>query len=163
METERYSNIRFINNLDYPESVPDARTIWLFRERIANNYKDKEILKIIWKQFQEKRITLKNGTIQYATFIETNPGHGITKKDDCTISVDLEFPDKTHDQKNPETGMPKKELKVVKRTEKERKKKGISEERKNAKTRSSKDGTWAIKNGKAHFGHKFHISLPIMP
>jgi len=34
MEIELYSNIRFMNFLDYPESVPDARTIWLFRERI---------------------------------------------------------------------------------------------------------------------------------
>jgi len=36
------SNIRFMNFLDYPESVPDARTIWLFRESIASYYKDKE-------------------------------------------------------------------------------------------------------------------------
>ena len=41
MEIELYSNMRFMNFLDYPESVPDARTIWLFRERIANNHKDK--------------------------------------------------------------------------------------------------------------------------
>lgn len=161
METELYSNIRFINIMDYPESMPDARTIWLFRERIVNNYYDNEIWKSIWRQFQEKRITLKKGMIQDGTLIESNPGHGITKKDDGTRSVDLEFPDKTHDQKNPETGMRKKELKAVKRTEKERKKKGISEEKKNARTRRSKDGTWAVKRGKAHFGHKFHTSQTI--
>ena len=108
METELYSNIQFINILDYQESVPDARTIWLFRERIANNYKDKEIWKIIWKQFQEKGITLKKGTIHYATLIETNPGHVITKKDDGTMSVLLEFPEKPPYQKKPETEMPKK-------------------------------------------------------
>ena len=67
METELYSNIRFINILDYPESVPDARTIWLFMERIANNYKGKEIWKIIGKQFDEKGITVKKGTIQDGT------------------------------------------------------------------------------------------------
>ena len=43
IKIDLYSNIRFINFLDYPESVPDARTIWLFRERIANNNKDKKI------------------------------------------------------------------------------------------------------------------------
>ena len=57
------------------------------------------------------------------------------------MAVVLEFHDKTHDQKNPETGMPKKELKAVKRTKKDRKKNGISEKRNNAKTRRSKDGT----------------------
>ena len=43
MEIGLYSNIRFMNFFDYPESVPDARIIWLFRERIANNHKDEEI------------------------------------------------------------------------------------------------------------------------
>ncbi|MCL4480227.1 MAG: hypothetical protein M1113_01925 [Candidatus Thermoplasmatota archaeon] len=40
-------------------------------------------------------------------------------------------------------------------------KEGESEERKNAKTRRSKDGTWAVKNGKAHFGHKLHTSQTV--
>ena len=31
-----------------------------------------------------------------------------------------------------------------------------SERRKNTKTRRSKDGTWVMKNKKAHFGHKLH-------
>jgi len=35
MEIELYSNIRFMNFLDYPESVTDARTIWLFGEKMA--------------------------------------------------------------------------------------------------------------------------------
>jgi IS5 family transposase len=43
MEIELYSTIRFMNFLDYAESVLDARTIWLFGERIADNHKDKEI------------------------------------------------------------------------------------------------------------------------
>jgi len=34
--------------------VPDARTIRLFRERIANSHRGKKIWKEIWKQFQEK-------------------------------------------------------------------------------------------------------------
>ena len=67
MEIELYTNIRFMNFLDYPESVPDARTIWLFRERIANNRKDREIWKSIWKQFTEKGIRVKKGTIQDGT------------------------------------------------------------------------------------------------
>jgi IS5 family transposase len=44
-EIELYANIRFMNFLDYPESMPDARTIWLFGEKIVDNHKDKEIWK----------------------------------------------------------------------------------------------------------------------
>ena len=137
------------------------RTIWLFRERIANNHKDKEIWKSIWKQFQEKGITVKKGMIQDATFIESYPGHGKTKKDDGTIPVDPEFPDKQADQEKPETELSKKEMKAAKRIEKESKKKEREEERRNARTRRSKDGTWAVKNKKAHFGHKLHTSQTV--
>jgi len=154
MEIELYSNIRFMNSLDYPESVPDARTIWLFRERIANSHKDKKIWKEIWKQFQEKGITIRNGTIQDATFIESDPGHGKRKKGDGMIPIDPEFPNITTEKEKPE--MSKKELKASKRIEKEQKKKEREEERRNGKTRSLKDGSWAVKNRKAHFGYKLH-------
>ncbi|MCL4480310.1 MAG: transposase [Candidatus Thermoplasmatota archaeon] len=89
METKLYSNIRFINFLDYPESMPDARTIWLFRERIVDNHKDMEI----WKQLRENSITVRKGAIPDATFIESDPGHGKARKGDGTIPVDPEFPD----------------------------------------------------------------------
>ncbi|MCL4480605.1 MAG: transposase, partial [Candidatus Thermoplasmatota archaeon] len=161
MEIELYSNIRFMNFLDYPESVPDARTIWLFRERIANYHKDKEIWKSIWKQFQEKGITVKKGTIQDATFIESDPGHGKRKKGDGTMPVHPRFPEKPAGQEKPETGMSRKEMKAAKRMEKEQKKKEREEERRNARTRRSKDGTWAVKNKKDHFGHKLHTSQTV--
>ena len=159
METELYSNIRFINFLDYPEYVPDARTIWLFRERIANNHKDKEIWKPIWKQFNEKGITVKKGTIQDATFIGPDPGHGKARKGDGTIPVDPEFPDKQAEQEKPETEMAKNEMKAAKRIEKESKKKERGDESRNAKLRRSKDGTWAVKNRKPHFWHKLQTGL----
>ncbi len=90
MEIELYSNIRFINFLDYPDRVPDARTIWLLREPLSENSRDKKK----WKQFRKKGITVKNGTIQDATFIESNPGHGKRKKGDGTIPIDPVFPEK---------------------------------------------------------------------
>ena len=154
MEIELYSNIRFINFLDYPETVPDARTIWLFREWLSKNYLDKGIWKSIWKQFREKGITVKKGTIRDATFIESDPGHGKRRKGDGTIPVDPVFPvNETAETKQPETG---KELKAAKRIEKDQKKKAGKEERKNAKTRRSKDGSWAVKNKRVHFGYKLH-------
>ncbi|MEM0138968.1 MAG: transposase [Candidatus Micrarchaeaceae archaeon] len=40
METEIYSNIRFINFLDHPDKLPDQNTIWLFKERLSNTGRD---------------------------------------------------------------------------------------------------------------------------
>ena len=97
----------------------------------------------------------------FISFIESNPGHGKRKKGDGTITVDPEFPEKPPDQEKPETEMSRKEMKAAKRIEKERKNKERSEERKNAKTRRSKDGTWTVKNKKAHFGHKLHTSQTV--
>ena len=57
--------------------------------------------------------------------------------------------------------MSRKEMKAAKRIEKERKNKERSEERKNAKTRRSKDGTRAVKNKKVHFGDKLHTSQTV--
>jgi IS5 family transposase len=47
MEMELHSNIRFINFLDYPGTISDARTIWLFRDRISSSGRDKKIQKAV--------------------------------------------------------------------------------------------------------------------
>ncbi len=82
MEIEIYDSIRFINFLDYPKSVPDRNTIWLFRERLSKTGKDKALWKEIRRQFSEKGLTIKNGTIQDATFIEYDPDHKRRDKQD---------------------------------------------------------------------------------
>ncbi|EQD57419.1 transposase IS4 family protein, partial [mine drainage metagenome] len=64
MEKEIYDRISFRNFLHYPETVPDSRTIWLFRERLSNTGTDKKIWKHIWKQLEDKGIMIKTGTIQ---------------------------------------------------------------------------------------------------
>lgn len=52
-------------------------------------------------------------------------------------------------------------MRTAKRIEKESKKKEREDERRNAKTRRYKDGTWSVKNKKAHFGHKLHTSQTV--
>ena len=64
MEMELYSNLRFMNFLDYPDKVPDVRTIWLFRERLYENDRNRKI----WKQFLEKGIMIKTWTIRACKF-----------------------------------------------------------------------------------------------
>ncbi|EQD42285.1 transposase IS4 family protein, partial [mine drainage metagenome] len=41
MERELHDRISFRNFLNYPEIMPDSRTIWLFRERLSNTGTDK--------------------------------------------------------------------------------------------------------------------------
>ena len=44
--------LTFMNFLGYPSRVPDARTIWLFKERIAKEKGKKE--KEIWDELQRQ-------------------------------------------------------------------------------------------------------------
>ncbi len=149
MEIDIYSNIRFINFLDYPDTVPDARTIWLFRERLSTTGKDKALWKEIWRQFLDKGITVKRGTIQDATFITSDPGH---RRKERPEMVDPDLPPLKTDGSDTAT---KKESKEAKRLAAQLKR---EEERRNAKTRRSRDGSWTKKNDKSYFGYKLHTN-----
>ncbi|MEM3334199.1 MAG: hypothetical protein QW745_08380 [Thermoplasmata archaeon] len=60
--------------------MSDAKTIWHFRELLSKTGKDKAIWKAILKQLEIKEVKNKNGTIQDATLITSDPGHGNYKK-----------------------------------------------------------------------------------
>ena len=137
METEIYANIRFINFLDYPERVPDQNTIWLFRERLSKTGKDKTLWKEVWRQFKERGITVRNGTIQDATFIESDPGHKRKEKPDM-VYPQIPTVSSGNDYSDPE-----------KKTKDEMKSASI-DERRHSLTRRSKDGSWMKKNSKVH-------------
>ncbi|MEM3256426.1 MAG: hypothetical protein QW525_05445, partial [Thermoplasmatales archaeon] len=63
------------------EIIPDAKTIWHFRELLSKTGMDKAIWKAISKQLEIKRVKIKNDTIQDATFITSDTGHSNYKKD----------------------------------------------------------------------------------
>ena len=48
-ERELYDRISFRLFLRYPEKMPDARTIWLFRERLSALGMDMKLWNAIWK------------------------------------------------------------------------------------------------------------------
>jgi IS5 family transposase len=106
VERQMADRISFMAFLDFPDPFPDSRTIWLFRERMANTGKDKAVWEELQRQLDSMGLRVKRGTIQDATFIEADPGS--SKK-------------------------PRGE---------------------NAKTRRSRDGTWARKGDELHFGFK---------
>ena len=105
--------ISFIAFLDYPDPLLDSRTIWLFKQRIAESGK----AELIWSELQRQLVAMglqvKCGTVQDATFIEADPGSS---------------------------------------------KKPRGED---AKTRRSRDGTWAKKGNETHFEYKLHQKKPI--
>ena len=74
-ETLILDRISFMNFLDYPDQYPDARTIWLFRERLSKTGKDRIIWNELQRQFELKGIKVKKESARDATFITSYPGH----------------------------------------------------------------------------------------
>jgi IS5 family transposase len=114
MERELANNLSFMNFLGYPETIPDSTTIWLFRERLTERGKFESIWQVLQRQLDSKGLTVKEGTIQDATFIKSDPGRSGNK--------------------------PRGDM---------------------AKTRRSKDGTWAKKGDEYHFGYKLHHNVDV--
>ena len=74
-EKEIRDRISFMNFLDYPDHLPDARTIWYFRERLSKTGRDRIIWNELQRQLELKGIRVKKGSAQDATFITADPGH----------------------------------------------------------------------------------------
>jgi IS5 family transposase len=108
VERQMADRISFMAFLGFPDPFPDSRTIWLFKQRIAETGKDKVVWAELQRQLDAMGLKVKRGTIQDATFIEADPGSSNKPRGD------------------------------------------------DAKTRRSRDGTWAIKGKETHFGYKLH-------
>ena len=77
LEKELYDRISFHN---YPDKMPDARTLWALRERISSTGMDKRIRSGIWRQLESRGIVIRKGVIQDASFITSDHGkHGRKK------------------------------------------------------------------------------------
>jgi IS5 family transposase len=74
MERELANNVSFMNFLGFPETIPDSTTIWLFRERLKENGKIDSIWQELQRQLEAKGLVVKEGSIQDATFITSDPG-----------------------------------------------------------------------------------------
>jgi IS5 family transposase len=106
VERQMADRISFMAFLGFPDPFPDSRTIWLFKQRIAESGKDE----LVWAELQRQ---LDSMGLHDATFIEADPGS----------SKKLRGED--------------------------------------AKTRRSRDGTWAKKGNETHFGYKLHQKTDI--
>ncbi len=115
LEVERQiaDRISFMSFLGFPNPPPDSRTIWLFKERMAETEMDKVVWAELQRQLDAMGLKVKRGTMQDATFIEADHGSSSKPRDD------------------------------------------------EAKTRRSRDGTWAKKGDETHFGYKLHQKTDI--
>jgi len=108
VEKEIRDRVSFMNFLGHPEKLPDRNTIWYFRERLSKTGKGRMVFNEIRDQIMARHISIKKGTMQDASFIESDIGeYGKQSGED-------------------------------------------------AKTRRSRDGTSATKNGEKHFGYRAH-------
>lgn len=114
MERELVNNLSFMNFLGYPQTIPDSSTIWLFRERLKEKNRFDAIWQEVQRQLDAKGLIVKEGSIQDATFITSDPGRSRNKP------------------------------------------RGDE-----ARTRRSKDGTWAKKGNKSYFGYKLHSNVDV--
>jgi IS5 family transposase len=75
-ETERQSvdRLSFRRFLGYLDKVPDSTTIWLFRERLAETGKDKQVWAELQRQLDKKGLKVRKGVAQDASFITADPG-----------------------------------------------------------------------------------------
>ena len=110
LERRAADRISFRHFLGYPETIPDATTVWQLRERLAESRGDRTIWEELQRQLDERGLGVKKGVVQDASFITTDPGHA--------------------------------------RADKPR-----GEE---ARTRRSREGTWAKKGDVSRFGFKLH-------
>jgi IS5 family transposase len=78
VERQMADRISFMSFLGFPDPFPDSRTIWLFRERLAQTGKDKLVWSELQRQLDDLGLKVRRGIVQDATFIESDPGS--TKK-----------------------------------------------------------------------------------
>jgi IS5 family transposase len=79
MERELANNLSFMNFLSYPETITDSTTIWLFRERLKEKNSFDSIWQEVQRQLDAKGLIVKEGSIQDATFISSDPGRSGNK------------------------------------------------------------------------------------
>ena len=63
-----------MNFLDYPDHLPDAKTIWYFRKRLSKTGRGIIIWNDLQRQMESKGIWVKKGSARDAMFITSVPG-----------------------------------------------------------------------------------------
>ena len=81
LEWQVADRISFRVFLGTTEVVPDFSTVWLFRERLIKSGRFEDLWAELQSQIDEKGFTVKEGSIQDATFVTSDPGQKSNKKE----------------------------------------------------------------------------------
>lgn len=182
VERDCKDRLTFMNFLGYPAEVPDARTIWFFKERLANEEgkKEKELWDELQRQLGKYKVRVKQGQMKDAVFIEL----GGLKREGHEGPVVVVAPHTGYAQDSTiidaDSGAPTEEdlkrLKEKKRQESSTASQPTGQDAAGneggvvattaavrakprgdrAKTSRSRDGTWTKKRGRSYFGFKLH-------
>ena len=80
LEKQCIDRMSFRKFLGFPKCIPDSTIVWLFRERIIDNFKEEGIWGKLQSQLDALGLQIKQGMIQDATFIHSDPGHAKADK-----------------------------------------------------------------------------------
>jgi IS5 family transposase len=152
LERQVADRISFRIFLDTTEVVPDFSTVWLFRERLIKSGRSKDLWKELQKQMEEKGYAVKEGSIQDATFITSDPGQKRKKKDQ-----EGECKKEDQDSKAVEPNQVQDfdedlfdiSINIIN---------GLAKPTKSDETPRN-EGSWAKKGVKSFFGYKGHILI----
>jgi IS5 family transposase len=152
LEWQVADRISFRIFLDTTEVVPDFSTVWLFRERLIKSGRFDDLWRELQRQIDDKGYTVKEGSIQDATFITSDPGQKRKKKD-----------------QNGKVKEEDQELKAIGSKQVQEFDKGlldisnniinIQEKPTRPDEEPTNEGSWAKKGVKSFFGYKGHILI----
>ena len=74
VEREIRDRISFMNFLGYLGKLPDRNTIWYFKKRLSETGKDRLVFNEIRDQIMARKISVRPGTMQDASFTESDRG-----------------------------------------------------------------------------------------
>jgi IS5 family transposase len=83
MINDRLSFQRFLG-LSLGDKVPDAKTVWLFRDTLSKNGADKELFELFAAQMENQGVITRKGSIVDASFVDA-PRQRNSRKENQTI------------------------------------------------------------------------------
>jgi IS5 family transposase len=152
LERQVADRISFRIFLGTTEVVPDFSTVWLFRERLIKSGKFDDLWRELQKQIDEKGYTIKEGSIQDATFITSDPGQKRKKKDQKGKVKEEDQESKAIGSKQVQEfdkGLLDISNNII----------NIQEKPTRPDEEPTNEGSWAKKGVKSFFGYKGHILI----
>jgi IS5 family transposase len=137
---DRLSYRRFLG-LALNDNVPDAKTIWAFKNHLAEEGTADKLFEIFEKQLEEKGIITRKGSIVDATFVDASRQRNTREENEMIKKGETPETWKTPANKA-EKDMTAAEKKTVHKVR-----------------QKDTDGRWAKKNNETHYGYKDHAKV----